>query len=670
MSLKLFEPYTLKGRELRNRIVWLPHITYFALGGHVSDQMIAYYEERAKSGVGTIIMGCESVSPKYPNPLRLSAWDPDIVPGYTRLADAVHRYGTVLIGQLTEDGNQNLADLTLDWEYEYGASPVADWAVDRIPKTMEKEDIARSVDYWATAVLHHRAGGYDGTELKVAHDGILRQFMSPYYNRRTDEYGGSRENRLRFLREVLKGMRREVGRDHLIGMRFVLAEYVNGGYDLDEGIAMLQQIETWGLVDYVTSDLGVHTALRFCNPPMATPQGFAREAFAAARRAVRLPIIGYGRIKTPEMAEEVLEQGEADLVGVARALIADPEWARKIREGRSAEIRMCIGCNQGCLDRIWAGEQLTCILNPAAGREQDWGLGTLETTELPRLVLVVGGGPAGMKVAEIAAARGHRVVLFDRNRQLGGAVNTFVRLPVRQEFHDSTAHLEARLLELDVRVKLAHEVLTVVPDDTGDGSVALCARRLDDTGEAEVEAFVGDAVVVATGSKPVRPSFLADGDPRVLTVEEALAPGAEFGERVVITDSEGGYSSTATAEFLAAQGHEVTLATSMMDIGALIGPPGRQMQIPALVAAGVDLRPQLGLVSANWPSLRFRHVLSGKSVEIEADTLVLTTGRLPDDELYRALSTAFEDVVRIGDCVTPRDVGMAVYMGEKIGRKL
>lgn len=670
MASKLFEPYTLKGRELPNRVVWLPHITYFAVGGRVSDQMVAYYEERAKSGVGMIIMGCESVSPHYPNPVRISAWDPDVVPGYRTLSGAVQRHGTVLVGQLTEDGNQNFADVTLDWDYEYGASAVADWAVDRIPKVMEHEDIARSVGYWACAAVHQQEGGFDGTELKVGHDGILRQFLSPYYNRRTDEYGGSRENRLRFLREVLDAIRAKVGPDYLVGLRFVLAEYVDGGYELDEGVAMLREVERWGTVDYVTSDLGVHTALRFCNPPMATPQGFAREAFSEAHRAVGLPLIGYGRIKTPELAEEVLERGEADLVGMARALIADPQWVEKVRDGRAAEIRMCIGCNQGCLDRIWRGQQLTCILNPGAGREEAWGIGTLERAELPKLVLVVGGGPAGMKAAEIAAARGHRVVLFDRQRQLGGAVNTLVRVPVRQEFHDSTAHLEARLRELDVRVKLGYEVLAVAPDETGDGSVAVAARQIGANGDGDVETFVGDAVVVATGSKPLRPEFLADDDPRVLTVEEALEPGAALGRRVVIADSEGGYSSTATAEFLAQQGHEVTLATSMLDVGILIGPPGRQVQLPALVAAGVDIRPQLELTGADWPTLSFRHVLSGREVLLEADTLVLTTGRAPDDELYRTLAAAFEDVIRIGDCVAPRDVGMAVYMGEKVGREL
>jgi len=196
------------------------------------------------------------------------------------------------------------------------------------------------------------------------------------------------------------------------------------------------------------------------------------------------------------------------------------------------------------------------------------------------------------------------------------------------------------------------------------------ARQVGRNGEGEAETFVGDVVVIATGSKSLRPDFLDDADPCVLTVEQALEPGAELGRRIVIADTEGGYSSTATAEFLAAQGHEVTLATSMLDVGILIGPPGRQVQVPVLVSAGVDIRPQLELTDVSWPSLTFRHVLSGREVELEADTLVLTTGRAPDDELYKTLSAVFEDVVRIGDCVAPRDVGMAVYMGEKVGRGL
>lgn len=670
----LFQPFELKGHTLPNRVAWIAHLTDFAYDFAVSDAHIAYYEERAKHGVGLIIMGTETVSPTHVNGARVSAFDPANVESYKRLSEAIKRHDTVLIGQLTEDGSQNLADLTLDWDYEYSASAVADWAVGRTPKVMEQTDIDRSISVWLQCIANHQAGGLDGTELKVGHDGLPRQFLSPYYNQRTDEYGGSRENRMRFLRELLTAVRRQVGDDYLLGIRYVLHEFAPGGYELDEGIAMLVEIERWGLVDYVVSDLGVHTALKYCNPPMATAPGFAREAFAKAHAALdSLPLVGYGRIKTPELADQILAEDEADLVGVARALLVDPLWIEKAQTDRGDDIRMCIGCNQGCLDRVWKGQPMTCIINPAAGRERKWGLGTLEPAARTKEVVVVGAGPAGLKAAEVAALRGHSVTLIERSSNVGGQVNSIVKVPVRRDFHDSTAWIETQIEALEVPIRrgwqVEEEITEVLPDGRFELGLRAVARPAS---PGSVDTIYADEVVIATGSVLNAPEVPGVDGPEVYQVEEALDGKIPDGARVVIADAEGTYSSTATAEFLADLGHEVTLVTAHLDIGMHIGPPGRQVLIPALFERGVEVIPNHSLAAIDLPNVKFVSNLGGHEREIVADAVVLTTGRLPDDSLYRSLAAAGANgnLHRAGDCLAPRDVGMAIYTAEEIGRSL
>jgi 2,4-dienoyl-CoA reductase-like NADH-dependent reductase (Old Yellow Enzyme family)/thioredoxin reductase len=663
---RLFEPFELKGRTLANRVVWLPHLTGYSHNGEISDRHITYYVERAKAGVPMIIMGCETVNPRYENGLRVNAFDDASIPGYRRLSDAVHEHDAILVGQLVDDGNQNICDVTLDWAYEYAPSAVADWAVGRIPKVMEPEDFAFSLEAWRRSVRNHVDGGYDGSEVKCAHDGLLRQMLSPLYNTREDEYGGDRERRERFVREVLQAMRDEAGPDHIIGIRFPFDEFAPGGFDLEEGLRLIADITSWGTVDYVTSDLGVHTALRFCNPPMSTPPGFARYAIEAAHNVVDVPLIAYGRIRTPEMAEDILSRGEADLIGVARALITDPEWVRKARDGQSRRIRKCIGCNQGCLDRLWYGQEITCILNPGAGREARLGLETLTPAKTPQRIAVIGGGPAGMKTAEVAARRGHQVTLFERATALGGAVRTLGRAPSRRDFLDSTRWLENELFELGVDVRLGHEVDVDGIATSGD-TVEIRSKTI---GGAEGEPLVVDTVVVATGAALSRPAVPGADLPFVIDASEALEGTADVGERVVLIDATGGFQTASTAQVLADIGRKVTVVTPMLQSLATLGPPDRQIQMPNLFVRGVDFVPAHTLTSIEPGVVHFTHVLEGSSLDVQAETVVLSMGRDSAGAPLASLNGNVPRLHRVGDCVAPRDVGMAIYTGEELGRAL
>jgi len=666
---RLAEPFQLKGRTLSNRVVWLPHLTGYSQERRISDKHVRYYVERARNDVGMIIMGCETVNPRYRNPLRVDAFDPDSVEGYRRLSDAVHEHDTVLIGQLVDDGNQNVCDATLDWAYEYAPSAVADWAVGRIPKAMESEDFTFSRDAWVASVRNHVDGGYDGSELKIAHDGLLRQMLSPLYNQRDDQYGGDREHRERFVREVLEAMRMAAGPGHILGVRFAFAEFVAGGFELDEGLRLLSDIASWGLVDYITSDLGVHSALRFCNPPMSTPTGFARYAIRAANELVDLPLIAYGRIRTPEMAEEILEHGESDLVGVARALITDPQWVRKALRGDAARIRRCIGCNQGCLDRLWVGQEITCILNPAAGREARFGEGTLLPADPARRVLVIGGGPAGMKTAEVAARRGHRVTLIERSDQLGGAVNTIARAPSRRDFLDAVRWLEDELDVLGVDVQLGREVQSADFHRESDGTIRLLPSGTQPD-DRSPESLVADTVVLATGAVALTPAVPGVESPSVVLAQDALNGVAEIGSSVVIVDGTGTFLAVSTAQMLADTGHRVTVVSQLQESAANLGPPDRQVQMTTLFEHGVELIPAYALAEIDLPAVRFVHTLSGDPLELEADTVILATGWASDTTAFQGLEGVVDRLHRVGDSVAPRDVGMAIFTAEELGRSI
>jgi 2,4-dienoyl-CoA reductase-like NADH-dependent reductase (Old Yellow Enzyme family) len=645
----------LKSHTLRNRVVWLPHSTGYADDCHVSACHVAYYTERARHGVAMIIMGSEAINPMYGEGRHVSAYDPEGVDAYRRLSDAVHEHGTVLIGQLTEHGNTGSADHTLDWDYEHSPSAVVDRPGGRRPKAIERHEIAETIELWARSAGHHKRGGFDGTELKVAHSGLPREFLSPFFNRRQDEYGGSRENRLRYLKEVLTAVRAEVGAAHLVGIRYTLAEHIRGGYDLEEAIAMLQVIEGWGLIDYVTSDMGVMTARRFSSPPMATPQGFAREAIAAAKRSVELPVIAYGRIKNPSMAEDVLALGQADLVGMARALITDPEWVEKARDGRAEDIRACIACNQACFDRIIKGVPITCILNPSSGREQTWGSGTLRPASVQKRVAVIGGGPAGLKTAEVAARRGHRITVFEAD-ELGGGLNTITLVDTRQEFGEARTWLFRQVMSLGVELRTGREIL---PSDIRETTTGGAVIR-SEAGEDEF-----DELILATGARTAPAQFPAAG------VEDALRHPERVGRRVLIADSEGTYSSISAAEFFARRGHAVTLVTSNIEVGVQIGPAGRQVFLPELFRLGVRIQTQTEMLGwASPSSVSCRQVGTEQKLLVEADTAVLTTARQPVDALVRALTGRVRNLRQVGDCVAPRDVGMAFYMAEKLGREL
>ena len=641
---RLLEPFRLRGVELRNRIVFLPHVTFYAERQRPSAQHRYYFEERARGGAGLIVTESQYVHPTGGHGKCVDASSREGMLGWGETIAAVRSHGACIFAQLTHHGVEAFTPDTLlpQWAPSAVASPV----VREVPKAMTVAEIGEAQRAYRHAAANAVAAGFEGVELKVGHDGLLRAFLSPYFNRREDEYGhGTPEDRLRFVLETLAGVREEIG-DLPLGIRFCLDERFPGGYGLDEGVAIAAEIAATGLVDYLSADMGTWMSVDAQVPPMSMPEGYADEATAAARRATGLPTVAFGRIVAPGHAENLLATGAADLIGMARQLLADPEWVLKVAEGRAEDIRSCVHCNQECVGRLVRELPISCVHNPAAGREQRLGVTTLVPAPAAKTVVVVGGGPAGMKAAEVAALRGHRVVLFERSATLGGQVRHAASAPGHEEWGEIALHLAGRIERLGVDV-----------------------RRGVEAGAEEVRAEQPDEVVVATGALPGPWPFSVAGEATVLDELQALAGPAPSGQAVVVFDLGVRGEATAVVEALVSRENAVTWVAPTPFVGMELDPATLPRLLVRLARHGVRRVPESLVVALEGTSVRLVNVFDQTSAVVEGiDSVVVVGNKVSVDGLVRELEGTVPAVRAAGDCVAPRHVAIAIYEGELAGR--
>ena len=474
----LFEPGRLGKHETKNRIWMTAHATLLVKDHLFTDEHIAYYVERARGGVGVITMEAMAAHPTtQPYKSKAFAFDPRIVPQFQKIARAVRPHGTKIMAQSWHRGRQT--NSVTNGLPVWAPSSIPCSIYREMPHAMTEAEIAEIVEGYRLCARHARQGELDGIEVAgTAHGYLLNQFLSPATNHRTDRYGGSFENRLRIVLEILQATREEIGPDLVVGMRMNSDDGMDGGLDPQAWAQIARRIEGSGLVDYISCSQGTYLNRMMIFPSSPEQHGFQLPATRVIKQSIGLPVVGVGRIVTPEEAETFLQDGSCDFIGLSRALIADPMWAEKARTGRSASIRRCVGANW-CLETLFAQAPIGCIYNPAAGAEKSLGEGTLTPAARKRKVAVVGGGPAGLQAALTAATRGLDVTLFEQRAALGGQVAWWARAKVGQELAFVVDFLSTELGKTEAKIELNHAA-----------------------GCEELQSF--DDIIVATGAEPLR----------------------------------------------------------------------------------------------------------------------------------------------------------------------
>ncbi len=662
----LFTPIQVGRTELRNRIVMPAMLFLPAQDGKLLPHHMDFFEERARGGVGLIIVGGCTIDEYSGDPKMISLRDDSCIPGFSALGRTIHAHGAKLVVQLFHAGRYAHSD-QLGGKQAVSASPVRSKYTGQTPRELSVAEIKQVQQNFAQAAKRAQSAGLDGVEIIASAGYLISQFLSPVVNRRQDEYGGSPENRMRFALEVAREVRTQVGPDFPIFFRVAGNEFMEGGLENREAQIYCRELEKAG-IDLINVTGGWHET-RVPQITMEVPCGAFVYLAQGIKQVVSIPVMACNRINDPVVADQILRDGQADLIGFARSLIADPELPNKAREGRFNEINHCIACNQGCFDPLFDQTPLTCLVNARAGKERELAI---KPAGKKKKIMVIGGGPAGLEAARVAALRGHGVSLYEKSEKLGGQLFLAAAPPGRGEFLKLVKYYETQMKKLPIQVNTRTEATAF-----------------------HVERENPDVVIVATGAEPMVPGIKGVEGSNVVLAWDILAGKADAGSEVVIIG--GGAVGLHTALFLAHKGtlapealhflmfnqaerletlnsllvrgvKKITVVEMLKKVGQDIGVSTRWTILQDLSRLGVRIMPHTKAQEITAEGVMIERAEG--SMVLRGDTVVIAAGAKPNTGLYTQIRDQGREGYCIGDAKTPRKALEAIAEGFEVGRTI
>ena len=654
----IFQPLKLRHKTLKNRLVFGAHTANMSEEGLPGARHLGYYEERARGGAAMIVV--EPVPVHATGVLTRGNFrhsDDAVIEPFRRITEACHAHGTVMIQQIYHAGQHG--DFDNSFRPNFSPSGLPSYHDSDGSHAMSEAEIEEVIEGYVQAARRAQEAGFDGVELFAAYHALIDQFWTPWSNRREDRWGGSFEGRMRFSSEITSRIRDMAGDDFIIGLAVNLHPEVEASLSVEE----MQNIAAWHderrLMDYITCGTGSYFDFYPLMPTVLYGEKLGAPYAEAFKSVVKNAMVQCeSHVRTPENADYVIAAGQADMVSIVRGQIADPHLVNKAREGREDDIRPCLSCNQMCWGRRYRDYWISCLVNPSAGREFQWGGDRFEIADKPRRILIIGGGPAGLEAARVAAERGHDVVLAEAAPDLGGRFRLAGLQPRRGQILDLIGWYEQQLTRLGVEVRLN----TFVEAD-------------------EIPAFEADAVVLATGSLPSDTGFqraqahvdIMPGvdKPNVWSVEDVMGKAARPGKRVIVLDDIGHWHGAGTAWHLAEAGHDVTIVTRLPMVGwelvrtATDWPLRKRLQ-----ELGIGSITDAAITAWHGDGADVVDLRDGSESRIDADALILATTNTAQSWLADDLADSGLEVHAIGDCTAPRLAVMAIYEGRELGLRL